>query len=161
MELDLTYHQIVIEEFNMDGMVDASLAIHNGLVGVELGRAVVLTGVHTGSVVVTVELFESEPALGELDAWDEIVDVTLDSPRGQLVIHGLMSDIPEELPILSHHGPGIYRLRVYARGRDQAINSTDETIECYRFEIWPSHALPELIHKQSDNYGSEVRSRGS
>lgn len=158
-ELSLEYHQIFVEDSNMDGVVDeATLTPSNGLVGVEPGRAVILAGIHTGKVNVTVEFFEEDPGAPEVDRWDEVVDVTLESFNGQLVLHGLMSDVPDGVPVLSHKGPGTYRLRVHARGRDQATGFTpDEPVEDYKLNIWPAPPMPEAVHKQSDDYGSEVR----
>jgi hypothetical protein len=94
---------------------------HNGLVRVADGVTIVITGIHTGDVDVTVTLHETAPAPDNRD-WQEIVEVSAHSASGDLRVRGMMDDLDEELPTLSFHGPGDYRLRVHARGRDTAID---------------------------------------
>ncbi|CAL9670935.1 hypothetical protein SUDANB176_07476 [Streptomyces sp. enrichment culture] len=102
---------------------------HNGLLRVADGVITVMTGIHTGDVDVTVTLHHTRP---EPDAgdWQEIVEVSAHSASGDLTIRVIMDDLDEELPVLSFNGPGDYRLRVHARGRDTAVDlAPDEVTE--------------------------------
>jgi hypothetical protein len=48
--------------------------------------------------------------------------------------------------------PGDYRLRVHARGRDDA----DED-EGYELAVWPAPAAPAIVHKRTDRLGYRLR----
>ncbi|MCE0446635.1 hypothetical protein LT493_24490 [Streptomyces tricolor] len=49
-----------------------------------------------------------------------------------------MTDLDEDLPDLAAAGPGTYRLRVHARGRDQAVDLAPDTVtEHYLLQCWP------------------------
>jgi hypothetical protein len=157
-QMETSYHQFIIEDWNSEGFTDPRVAASNGLVGAELGRAVVLVGISVGPVNVTVELFEEPAESVDLTDWDDIVDISLRSRNGHLVARGIESNPPQELPELSHAGPGTYRLRVHARGRDTAVDlATFDPVEDYKVSIWPAPVAPELVHKQSDNYGAGIR----
>jgi hypothetical protein len=129
---------------------------HNGLVQVADGVTIILTGIHTGDVDVTVTLHEAAPAPGGAD-WQECVEISAHSASGDLMVRGLMDDLDEELPVLSFSGPGDYRLRVHARGRDTAVDlAPDEVAEWYLVQVWPAPAQPVTVLSQRDAYGASV-----
>ncbi|MFI0192023.1 hypothetical protein ACH4PW_31320 [Streptomyces sp. NPDC017082] len=130
---------------------------HNGLIEVEDGIATILTGIHTGDVDVTVTFHADAPQPGDV-GWEEIVEVSLHSASGELLVRGLMADLDEELPELSFNGPGDYRLRIHARGRDTAVDLTpDDVTEWYLIQVWPAPAREAAVLRQSDDYGASVR----
>ncbi|MER6784180.1 hypothetical protein ABT330_05920 [Streptomyces sp. NPDC000658] len=130
---------------------------HNGLMQVTDGVITVLTGIHTGNVDVTVTLHESEPAAGD-DNWQECVEISAHSASGDLMVRGLMDDLDDELPLLSFDGPGDYRLRVHARGRDTAFDLAPEGVtEWYLIQVWPAPTGPPTVLSRSDAYGASVR----
>ncbi|WP_371583896.1 hypothetical protein [Streptomyces sp. NBC_01314] len=124
------YHQFDISD--EEGPTGPDLARgHNGLLQVADGVTVVMTGIHTGDVDVTVVLHQAEPA-PDCGNWQEIVEISAHSDSGELMVRGMMNDLDEELPVLSFNGPGSYRLRVHARGRDTAVDlAPDEVTEWY------------------------------
>ncbi|MBW8697995.1 hypothetical protein MBT84_00280 [Streptomyces sp. MBT84] len=65
----------------------------------------------------------ASPTRVEAGAWDEIVDHTVETTTGALRVTSVMSDTPR-LPLLTPQGPGTYRVRVHARGRDTAPTAT-------------------------------------
>jgi hypothetical protein len=152
------YHQFQISD--EDGPAGPDLpAEHNGLIEVQDGIATIRTGIHTGDVDVTVT-FHTETPRPEDIAWDEIVEVSLHSVSGELMVRGLMDDLDEELPALSFDGPGDYRLRIHARGRDTAIDlAPDEVTEWYLIQVWPAPAQDAAVLRQTDSYGASVRAR--
>ncbi|MFJ9818630.1 hypothetical protein ACIRU3_25900 [Streptomyces sp. NPDC101151] len=90
--------------------------------------------------------------------WEEIVELPLHSVSGQLMVRGLMDDLDEELPVLSFDGPGDYRLRVHARGRDTAIDlAPDEITEWYLIQAWPEPAQDAAVLRRTATYGASVR----
>ncbi|MDN3028427.1 hypothetical protein [Streptomyces sp. S.PB5] len=116
-----------------------------------------MTGIHTGDVDVTVTLHETEPA-PDNGGWHEIVEVSAHSASGELMVRGMMDDLDEELPVLSFNGPGDYRLRVHARGRDTAVDlAPDEITERYLIQSWPAPAQEVTVLRRADAYGVSVR----
>lgn len=152
------YHQFDISD--EDGPTGPDLESgHNGLVRVADGVTIVMTGVHTGDVEVTVALHATEPA-PEIGDWQEIVEVSAHSASGDLTVRGVMDDLDEELPALSFRGPGNYRLRIHARGRDTAVDlAPDEITEWYVIQAWPAPAGEARVLRQTDGYGASVRAR--
>ncbi|MER6633514.1 hypothetical protein ABT301_35770 [Streptomyces sp. NPDC000987] len=150
------YHQFDIGD--EDGPAGPDLERgHNGLLRVADGVIAVMTGIHTGDVDVTVTLHDAEPAPDDGD-WQEIVEISAHSASGELMVRGMMDDLDEELPALSFNGPGDYRLRVHARGRDTAVDlAPDEVTEWYLIQAWPSPTHEVKVLRQSDTYGASTR----
>jgi hypothetical protein len=150
------YHQFDVS----DEVGPAGAALereHNGLVRVADGAITVMTGIHTGDVDVTVSFHEARPAPGSGD-WQEIVEISAHSASGELMVRGIMDDLDEELPALSFNGPGDYRLRIHARGRDTAIDLAPEAVtEWYLIQAWPAPTQEVTVLRQSDTYGASVR----
>ncbi|MFF5257648.1 hypothetical protein ACFY4C_01785 [Actinomadura viridis] len=80
------------------------------------------------------------------------------APDGELRVAAIGADGPD-LPPSAALGPGPYRVRAHARGRDtgRALRGTGEMVEDYLFQIWPAPPAPEIIHKQTDAYGAVLR----
>jgi len=150
----LCYHQFGVIDGGGNVPVRAAQRT-NALVDVYEGAAVVATGIHTGVVTVTTEARPTPPASIELDPWDEVVDVTVAMPGGDGRLVVLMADVPATFGCLTPTGPGTYRLRAHARGRDTAIDGTAfEPFEHYRLVLWPAPPAPQVIHKETDRYGA-------
>ncbi|MFE2669263.1 hypothetical protein [Streptomyces mirabilis] len=152
------YHQFDISD--EDGPTGLDLdRTHNGLVRTADGVTIVSTGIHTGYVDVTVSLHEAEPSLDDGN-WQEIVEISAHSASGGLMVRGMMADLEEELPVLSFRGPGDYRLRIHARGRDTAVDlAPDEVTEWYLIQAWPAPRQEAAALRLTDGYGATVRQR--
>jgi hypothetical protein len=156
-EVYLSYGLFVIMDYDQD-FPTPDLAYANGLVGADARGAVVLAGITTGSVTVTLQVLDTEPDTVELDGWDEVAEVSVEPEEGDLLICAPGNAPPPELYELAHVGPGSYRLRVHARGRDIAPHSnTPEPVEQYQISVWPAPEKPETVHKRSDKRGQEYR----
>ncbi|MEU6911327.1 hypothetical protein ABZ935_39290 [Streptomyces coeruleorubidus] len=133
-------------------------ASHTGLVSVDGGAIEVTTGIHTGDVHVTVEPHSQQP--DPAPGWEEIAEISCNSPSGELLVTSFMDD-PADLPSLASQGPGSYRLRVHARGRDRAVDQTTvyEAVESYLIQSWPAAHQDALLLKATDPYGDQVRAR--
>ncbi|MGV9420016.1 hypothetical protein ACWDO6_21270 [Streptomyces sp. NPDC003674] len=84
--------------------------------------------------------------------------MSLHSVAGELMVRGLMDDLDEELPVLAFDGPGDYRLRLHARGRDTATDlAPDEVTEWYLIQAWPAPPHDARVLRQTDRYGASVR----
>lgn len=131
---------------------------HNGLVAAAAGAIEVSTGIHTGDVRVTVELHAAKPEPAA--DWEEIAEISWRSPSGEALVAPLMDD-PVDLPSLASRGPGHYRLRVHARGRDTAVDQTvvDEVVESYLLQSWPAAHQEALLVRATDAYGAHLRAQ--
>ncbi|MFI7618197.1 hypothetical protein ACIBP6_43955 [Nonomuraea terrae] len=139
-DVHVAYHQMVVQE---QGDAHAPGRALNGLVTSAPGAGRIFTGIHTGVVDVTVRLTDAPPGPAA-DGWEETEQVELVSFTGEMRLAGLMGDAPEELPVLTAHGPGRYGLRVHARGRGIDYDGTaDVPFEFYLLTVWPIDVGPE------------------
>ena len=131
----------------------------NGLVAVTgPGSAIIFTGISSGRVPVRAEALTAAPATADLGEWDEIADVSLPGLAGELAVAALMDDVPPGLPGLCAAGPGDYRVRVHARGRDTSPDeATDQPAEAYLVLCWPAPPAPDVQHKLTDRAGAGLR----
>ncbi|GAA2456279.1 hypothetical protein GCM10010191_89570 [Actinomadura vinacea] len=126
----------------------------NRLIAVAPGFAAVKTGIFSGYVRLVVEIHHQAPPVS-VDEWDEAVEVTLEATEGEMEVAAMMDWAPP-FPILTPDGPGHYRTRVHARGRDTAIDSAvQDPVEDYLIQVWPAPAKPQIIYKQTDRYGAQ------
>ncbi|MET7334387.1 hypothetical protein [Nonomuraea sp. NPDC005650] len=153
----LSYHQIQLRELDEAGP-EFPARFDNGLIAVaeEGDGATILTGIALGLVDVEVQLADEPPVL-DLDSWEEIVEVSIESTTGSLIVCGLDGDLPN-LPNLAHQGEGFYRLRVHARGRDTKPDGVASIpVEHYLIISWPAEPQPDMPFKYADVFGAGVR----
>jgi hypothetical protein len=130
----------------------------NGLFGADPGRVTIYAGISSGIVNVTVEPRTAAPTALDAGEWEEISEADLVADVGNVIVRAIMDDAPD-LPALTTRGPGTYRVRVYARGRDRQTDlATLEAVEDYLIQAWPSEASqPDAVIKQSDAFGRIMR----
>ncbi len=133
----------------------------NGLIAVGEDGASILTGLTVGPVKVTVTTHVSEPSLHE-GGWDEVVETSFISTTGSALVTSWEDGEAEDLPGLTPSGPGSYRVRVHARGRDEgrakdSLGPDDDPVEVYLLQVWPTPAAGERIIRQTDQVGDEWR----
>ncbi len=147
------YHQFYIGDV-MEAPFPWADTSGNGLVGVSPHSLYINTGIAAGPVGVDVHVLASAPT--DLDAgdWEDIVEASIEVPSGDLGFAALGMDVDDEFPVLSPAGPGTYRIRVHARGRDANYDGVvmteeyeneddqmmppDPIIERYLFQVWPA-----------------------
>jgi hypothetical protein len=130
----------------------------NGLFSITDGCMTVYVGASSGLVTVAVEPRTTAPSTTDLDDWDEVGEGDLHATQGEVIVRALM-DSPPDLPVLTTQGPGNYRARIHAKGRDLHPDLVAfEPVEKYLIQIWPA-AQPEgdRVIKQSDAYGRSLR----
>lgn len=119
-----------------------------GILGVQAGHAIVLTGLHTGVVGFHLHVSSSDPG-AELDTYEDVVEADFEarSHRLELVPWGNTAIGMLRLPA----GPGEYRMRYHARGMDEAgdadMYSGDEPIDEYLLQVWPAEPAGERTLK--------------
>jgi hypothetical protein len=136
----------------------------NGLILAQPGVAIIITGVHSGKVSVSVEVHNHRPEELNTSDWEEVVEVSVEAIDGRMMVTGgpTTGGPADDLPVLTPAGPGPYRVRLHARGRDTAVDLVAfEPVEDYLVAIWPARPAPETVHKQTDRYGASLRKAAS
>lgn len=138
-----------------------------GLGGLMPSSMLIYAGIDRGTVEVSVEATSTRAALNtsqDWDAladWDDIAEFTLFCPHGDLRVDRLEygpHDARVDLPLLSHDGPGHYRIRLHARGRDRHHDQiVEDSGESFHLQAWPHPPVPPLIIKSSSRCGYNLR----
>ena len=121
-----------------------------------VGSDIVCVGtIRNSHAPVTIEIAEAEPPSAADDAWDQIVECSLQMPVGRLVVH---DDILGED---GSHGtvvvpPGCYRVRVYYGGL-AAQHSALEGDDHYLVVLWPGDEIQPRVLKKWQRKGSDAR----
>jgi hypothetical protein len=134
----------------------------NGLVVTMSNGASISTGIHTGYVRVDAHPTMEAPHHSTLGKWEEVVEASIYTSTGNLKVSSLYSfpnqEASERLPKLSLAGPGWYRLRAHACGRDIAHDDVSrDPVEQYFLTIWPSPQRPTTILRATDKCGQSLR----
>ncbi len=134
----------------------------NGLISAQGGIAIVLTGTAYGQIRLTAQASPRAPETVDLASWDDVVEVSLLFENGTAKILAGTGTVVPGLPLLSAAGQGPYRVRVHARGRDEAAAASpgqlDNPLEEHLVIAWPAVPAPELRYKLTDAYGAAIRS---
>lgn len=139
----VSYHQFWLADD--EPIPRPPFVVRNGLILAQRGTAVILTGIHTGHVAVSVEVRDSPPQEVDLQGWDEVAEVALEAVSGRVRVRAMMVDSPD-LPVFTQAGPGHYRVRVHARGRDTAIDLVaHEPVEDFLIVVWPGAPSPDVL----------------
>ncbi|WP_261562111.1 DUF6461 domain-containing protein [Frankia tisae] len=153
-------HRFGLFEGSFPPGVDADAAFSaNGLVAVVPGGAVIRTGQADGSVRIRLRVLAEPPPESpspggwNLRDWDEGVEVSWHADVGSAsVVSPDGTPAPAALREQTPPWPGDHRLRVVARGRDDA-NRT----ESYELWVWPAPPAPELVRRRTDRLGHRLR----
>ncbi|WP_250033085.1 DUF6461 domain-containing protein [Paractinoplanes maris] len=128
----------------------------NGLADATAGGVVIRTGTADGHVQVQVAVLAEAPSDDDEDFqdddWEEIVDVSWPATEGAASIIG-PGPRARGLDRVTPPWPGDYRIRVRARGRDEA----DAHYEAYNLAVWSAPAAPDTVHKRTDRLGHRLR----
>ncbi|MEU4192829.1 hypothetical protein AB0E69_13080 [Kribbella sp. NPDC026611] len=147
----VAYGQIYVESTLDDSssLEDCFAGQQNGLCGAAVpGKLFLITGLHTGHVGFTVELYDEQPPLD--DTWEEIVEASY-HPLGNAALVTWASDGGFwELDL----DPFDYRLRYCAQGMDaghQGAPPMDDQplIDHYLLQLWPAPPAPDQVLKQT------------
>jgi hypothetical protein len=115
----------------VDAWPDPVTAITTG----EADWIAVLTGTHHGPVNVTAQLLDARPA-AITGQWDMVVERDLTVTfSAVLIINHYRTGPPISIPTKR----SVHRVRVHARGRDEAIrhNILEDPVEDYLIQLWP------------------------
>ncbi|MEV0235421.1 hypothetical protein [Nonomuraea sp. NPDC050786] len=100
------------------------------------------------NVCVTVKAFDKAPPL-RLKGWQEVAEVGVTSRSGRLMVPAMQPGGGEgagrALPNLAVKGPGHYRVRVYARGDEDA--GTMLPSEWHLIVVYPGRSKKEVVYR--------------
>ncbi|WP_448060438.1 hypothetical protein [Cellulomonas hominis] len=111
---------------------------HTGLVRRYPTGLEIITGVVAGPVNVTVVTSDSAPPEPDHGDWQDVCSVSVRVLAGPLVLSGPLDSPSPSSARLDLHGPGDYRIRIHARGRDTSYDlAVEAPCEDYLVEVWP------------------------
>jgi hypothetical protein len=152
-----SYHQLLVVGHDQSGDWHG-YPYSNGLISWTRDHAIIHLGIHTGVVWVSVEILDRSPGRPDTPQWDEVVEIPFEATRSDLRIQALIGEGGEELPLLTGEGPGHYRIRVHARGRDTCYDGVAfHPFEEYFVQVWPGDDDREILHNVSDVVGANAR----
>ncbi len=96
------------------------------------------------TVPVDVEVVGARPEDRDLDAWDHVVEASLDLPSGRLEIHECTGGSIDILPV----DPGTYRVRAYFAGLGTVGDDGLDGDDRYRVVLWPEPFAPLQVLKE-------------
>ena len=148
--INVNYGQAYLELAGpFDGsMEDCFRGQQNGICGAAASDVLFLTtGLHTGQVGFTINLFEADQGID--DRWDEIVEVSLLAPKSEISLVEWAAETGHKMLII----PGTYRARYHARGMqagsDLDTNTTTSAVDTYRLDLWKADRAPDRVIKQT------------
>jgi len=104
-------------------------------------RVAVMSGVATGPVTVHTQALSQAPT-AVADGWQDVAEVSLVVGEDPLVVGGWNLALGED-ERLDVAGPGTYRVRVHANGRDTDYDAAVfEPVEQYVVQAWPAPYAP-------------------
>jgi hypothetical protein len=129
----------------------------NGLAVPMSEGALIAVGIHLGEIRATASSVSGPPPVPADDFWEEIVEVSVHAPTGSLRVESLEHGPVDRLASLSPAGPGWYRLRVHARGRNILPDKTSsEPVEDYLLVAWPAPQADAEIVRASERLEQDL-----
>lgn len=145
-ELFADHFQFRLQDESADGNLEESWT--EDAVARLLATAPCTVGVGTVrnmAVLVALEVLETEPQ-ADLDAWDHVVECSLDVPSGRIVIAGCTDYFPDAARV--EVAAGAYRARVSYGSLDSVSEDGLNGDDRYRVQLWPGDAADPRILKQ-------------
>ncbi len=148
-DLHVHYGQFYVEPAD-DDYVDVDQAFRgqsNGICGAaQPGRLFLITGIHTGTVHLTVERAESEPPVDP--SWEEVVECSFKHRQESLLLREWWvaeAGYPLSLPV------GTYRARYCAKSMlaDWQLADGDGPLQTYLLQFWPAQQRTDEVVRVS------------
>lgn len=152
-----------------DDVLDVTASMYaggTGLVSAHGAVAIILTGTEHGRIRLTVDARAADPGppgAGQV-SWTDVVEVSLVFANGLARVTADAGTPVPGLPPLCAAGPGPYRVRVHARGRDRArraagLGQPQDLLEEHLIIAWPAAERPEMSYRLTDSYGAKIRAQ--
>jgi hypothetical protein len=146
------------DEADWDSEAEAPVDVAPGLLDMR-GREAGVTVAAEWKVPVTIRLLAGPPEQSLVD-WEDVVEFSMTTEGGLHLMP--LFDGPVG-PNLAHRGPGGYRLRLHATGRDETADAYQrsgmpdpdddrQTVEQHLLEVWPAVPAQPTILKISSEF---------
>lgn len=159
-EVAVAYHQCTLEAAGSAGPTGDLERLFggqtNGICGaVSPGMLQLSTGLHTGSVPITVEVLDAEPSLDR--TWEEIVEVSFATSGSTVALIGWGDESGDELDL---GAPGDFRVRYHARGMDEAVDvdvrrADEPVVDRYLVQFWPAPPAPDAVLRVTSRFAEQ------
>ncbi|GAA3126567.1 hypothetical protein [Nonomuraea salmonea] len=118
-----------------------------GVIRVEKGIALLAVGPQWGPVDFTVAVADRDPGT-EFDGYEDIVEISYESPTGRLSLLEWGGANTHPLPPLPA-GPHTYRVRYHMRGMDEEVAM--EVGDHYFLQVWPEPPRAPTVLKSTSS----------
>ena len=132
----------------------------NGLCGAAVpGQLFLITGLHTGSTRVTVEVLDALPPIG--DEWEDVVEASFRPASAQVALVEWAGQAAWPLPLV----PIDYlRVRYSATGMDQArqkdtLRAGEPLVDRYLLQLWPAPPAPDAVIRATSRCAADWLAR--
>jgi hypothetical protein len=131
------------------GLEASFVGQNNGLCGAASpGSLLLLTGLHTGRVNFTLDIFDSSPPIDHF--WEEIVEVSFTVEREEVRLFDWNGECVCDIPLPL----GTYRVRYCVHnmtggGRADTVLEEEESVDSYSLAFWSANLSPDTILKQT------------
>jgi hypothetical protein len=120
----------------------------NGICGAGIrGGLLLLTGLHTRWVSLTVDVLDSEPVLGA--EWEEVVEVPFRYLSPGVSLENWDGDKICDIPLTSPPYTVRYCAKHSGSGEDRECEAEETPIESYSLEFWRAAERPDAVLKQT------------
>ncbi|MGW1728667.1 hypothetical protein ACWCQK_38045 [Streptomyces sp. NPDC002306] len=158
-------HQVFVNEGIFGVLDDGVIAVQtadwsNGFVAPMAQGALIVTGINTGYVRVSLLTLEGPPVEPPAESWEEIVEVSLHAaPKNNLQLESL--EIGALAPATrAEPESSWYRFRVHARGRDLLRDEVSmDPVEDYLLISWPAGREDATILRSSESIERRMRAQ--
>ncbi|QHT55136.1 hypothetical protein GXP71_02875 [Cellulomonas sp. H30R-01] len=154
-DASVDWHMFIVGHDIGEPYLDDPVDEHGVIGRVKRTYCTVVTGIATGCVRVTTEALDGPPESVD-DTWEDVGEVSLETSTELPMRAAGVDPTPGQEPLdpLDAHGPGWYRLRVHARGRDSYWDgSTLEVLEHYLILSWPAPYAPPATLRATSEVG--------
>lgn len=148
-DLWVHYGQFYVESEDGEGFIDLDVSFRgqsNGICGAaQQGRLFLVTGLHTGTVHLTVALCESEPPIDP--SWEEVVECSFEHSGGPAQICEWGGERAHPLRLSAT----AYRVRYCAKSMlaEWELTSDEGPLQHYSLQFWPAAIQPDRVIKVS------------
>ena len=151
-EIHVTYWQFSVESYS--GGAPYSLNEYlggqaNGLCGAAApGLLLLITGIHSGSTSVTVDVLDAPAPIG--DEWEDVVEVSFRPASMRVALVQWSGTASWALPLALID----YRVRDCATGMDQArqkdtLRDGEPLLDRYLLQLWPTPPTPDAVIRET------------
>jgi hypothetical protein len=151
-EIHVHYGQFYVESgsgWPADPLNESLGGQANGLCGAAVpGQLFLITGLHTGSTRVTVEVLDAPAPIG--DEWEDIVEASFRPTRAKVFLLQWGGETAGLLPL----APVDYRVRYSATGMDRArqkdtLLAGESPLDRYLLQLWPAPPAPDAVIRET------------